>query len=102
MKRQESARNPPLHIVRERVSLSAFNRFYFSPGSTSKTISIASLQYGTNAFSPVRLKSSSMNSSLTSQKYSWPGNEQNHVIQVKEDVGVDEADDIAFYIVKDR
>lgn len=63
-----------------------------TPGSTSSTISIASFQNGTIVFSPVRLKSSSMKSSETSQKYSWPGREQNHVIQVSVDVGVDEAE----------
>lgn len=62
-----------------------------TPGSTSKTISIASFQKGTIVFSPVRLKSSSMKSSVTSQKYSWPGSEQNQLIQVKVDVGVDDA-----------
>ena len=33
-----------------------------------------------------------MKSSVTSQKYSWPGNEQNQVIQVNDDVGVEEAE----------
>lgn len=32
-----------------------------------------------------------MKSSVTSQKYSCPGNEQNHDIHVEDDVGVDEA-----------
>jgi hypothetical protein len=63
-----------------------------APGSTSNTISIASFQNGTMAFNPVRLKSSSMKSSDTSQKYSCPGNEQNQLIQVSVEVGVDEAD----------
>lgn len=53
------------------------------PGSTSRTISIASFQKGTIELRPVRLKSSSINSSATSQKYSWPGMEQNHAIQVR-------------------
>lgn len=61
------------------------------PGSTSNTISIASFQKGTIAFSPVKLKSSSMKSSDTSQKYSWPGKEQNQLIQVNVDVGVEDA-----------
>lgn len=61
------------------------------PGSTSNTISIASFQNGTKAFNPVRLKSSSIKSSETSQKYSCPGNEQNQLIHVSVDVGVDEA-----------
>jgi hypothetical protein len=43
------------------------------------------------ALSPVRLKSSSMKSSATSQKYSWPGREQNQAIHVREDVGVEDA-----------
>ena len=43
------------------------------------------------ALSPVRLKSSSIKSSATSQKYSWPGREQNQAIHVREDVGVEEA-----------
>lgn len=34
-----------------------------------------------------------MKSSVTSQKYSWPGSEQNQVIQVKDDVGVEDARD---------
>lgn len=63
----------------------------FAPGSTSKTISIASFQKGTMAFNPVRLKSSSMKSSDTSQKYSCPGSEQNQLIQVNVEVGVEEA-----------
>jgi len=62
------------------------------PGSTSKTMSIASFQNGTIEFNPVRLKSSSMKSSATSQKYSCPGKEQNQDIQVSVDVGVDEAE----------
>ena len=45
------------------------------------------------ALRPVRLKSSSMKSSATSQKYSWPGREQNQAIQVREDVGVEDAGD---------
>ena len=61
------------------------------PGSTSKTMSIASFQNGTMEFNPVRLKSSSMKSSATSQKYSCPGKEQNQDIHVRVDVGVDEA-----------
>lgn len=61
------------------------------PGSTSNTISIASFQKGTIEFNPVRLKSSSMKSSATSQKYSCPGKEQNQEIHVRVDVGVDEA-----------
>ena len=61
-----------------------------APGSTSSTISIASFQKGTIAFRPVRLKSSSMKSSATSQKYSCPGSEQNQLIHVSVDVGVDE------------
>ena len=61
-----------------------------SPGSTSSTISIASFQNGTIAFRPVRLKSSSMKSSATSQKYSCPGKEQNQLIHVRVEVGVDE------------
>lgn len=61
------------------------------PGSTSRTISIASFQNGTIAFRPVRLKSSSINSSATSQKYSCPGKEQNQLIHVNVDVGVEEA-----------
>ena len=32
-----------------------------------------------------------MKSSATSQKYSWPGREQNQAIQVREDVGVEDA-----------
>ena len=52
---------------------------------------MASFQKGTMALRPVRLKSSSMKSSVTSQKYSWPGREQNQAIQVKDEVGVDEA-----------
>jgi hypothetical protein len=43
------------------------------------------------ALRPVRLKSSSIKSSATSQKYSWPGREQNQAIQVREEVGVDDA-----------
>lgn len=43
------------------------------------------------ALSPVRLKSSSIKSSATSQKYSWPGREQNQAIHVREDVGVEDA-----------
>jgi hypothetical protein len=62
------------------------------PGSTSNTISIASFQNGTIEFSPVRLKSSSIKSSATSQKYSCPGREQNQEIHVRVDVGVDEAE----------
>jgi hypothetical protein len=62
-----------------------------TPGSTSNTISIASFQNGTMVFNPVRLKSSSIKSSVTSQKYSWPGREQNQLIHVRVDVGVDEA-----------
>ena len=62
------------------------------PGSTSKTMSIASFQNGTIEFNPVRLKSSSMKSSATSQKYSCPGKEQNQDIHVRVDVGVDEAE----------
>lgn len=62
-----------------------------SPASTSSTISIASFQNGTIPFRPVRLKSSSMKSSATSQKYSWPGSEQNQLIHVSVDVGVEEA-----------
>lgn len=42
---------------------------------------------------PVRLKSSSIKSSVTSQKYSWPGKEQNQQIQVSVDVGVDDAEE---------
>ena len=61
-----------------------------APGSTSRTISIASFQKGTIELSPVRLKSSSMKSSATSQKYSWPGKEQNQLIHVKVEVGVEE------------
>lgn len=66
------------------------------PGSTSRTISIASFQKGTIVFRPVKLKSSSIKSSVTSQKYSCPGREQNQVIQVSVDVGVDEAADYSF------
>jgi len=62
------------------------------PGSTSKTMSIASFQNGTIEFNPVRLKSSSMKSSATSQKYSCPGREQNQEIHVSVDVGVDDAE----------
>jgi hypothetical protein len=62
------------------------------PGSTSNTISIASFQNGTMAFKPVRLKSSSIKSSVTSQKYSCPGREQNQLIHVRVDVGVDDAE----------
>ena len=62
------------------------------PGSTSSTMSIASFQNGTIEFNPVRLKSSSMKSSATSQKYSCPGREQNQEIHVRVDVGVDEAE----------
>lgn len=36
---------------------------------------------GTWACRPVRLKSSSINSSETSAKYSWPSREQNDAIQ---------------------
>lgn len=61
------------------------------PGSTSKTISIASFQKGTMVFRPVRLKSSSIKSSDTSQKYSWPGKEQNQLIHVSVEVGVEDA-----------
>jgi hypothetical protein len=53
---------------------------------------MASFQKGTIALKPVRLKSSSIKSSVTSQKYSWPGREQNQAIQVKDDVGVDDAE----------
>jgi hypothetical protein len=63
-----------------------------TPGSTSSTISIASFQKGTMVFKPVRLKSSSIKSSVTSQKYSWPGNEQNQLIHVSVDVGVEDAE----------
>ena len=63
-----------------------------SPGSTSKTMSIASFQNGTIEFNPVRLKSSSIKSSATSQKYSCPGKEQNQEIHVRVDVGVEEAE----------
>lgn len=63
-----------------------------TPGSTSSTISIASFQNGTMVFSPVRLKSSSMKSSVTSQKYSCPGSEQNQLIHVSVEVGVEEAE----------
>lgn len=45
------------------------------------------------ALRPVRLKSSSIKSSATSQKYSWPGREQNQAIQVREDVGVEDAEE---------
>ena len=62
------------------------------PGSTSNTMSIASFQNGTIEFNPVRLKSSSMKSSATSQKYSCPGREQNQEIHVRVDVGVDDAE----------
>jgi hypothetical protein len=62
------------------------------PGSTSNTMSIASFQNGTIEFNPVRLKSSSIKSSATSQKYSCPGKEQNQEIHVSVDVGVDEAE----------
>src|SRR5260221_7855079 len=62
-----------------------------TPGSTSNTISIASFQNGTIVFNPVKLKSSSIKSLVTSQKYSWPGREQNQLIHVRVDVGVDEA-----------
>ena len=62
------------------------------PGSTSSTMSIASFQNGTIEFSPVRLKSSSIKSSATSQKYSCPGKEQNQEIHVRVEVGVDEAE----------
>jgi hypothetical protein len=55
-------------------------------------MSIASFQNGTIEFNPVRLKSSSMKSSATSQKYSCPGKEQNQEIHVRVDVGVDEAE----------
>lgn len=41
----------------------------------------ASLYIGTWDCSPVRLKSSSMNSSETSAKYSWPSREQKEAIQ---------------------
>jgi hypothetical protein len=61
------------------------------PASISNTISIASFQNGTIVFKPVRLKSSSIKSSDTSQKYSCPGREQNQLIHVSVDVGVDEA-----------
>jgi hypothetical protein len=54
-------------------------------------MSIASFQNGTIVFSPVRLKSSSMKSSVTSQKYSCPGREQNQLIHVIVEVGVEEA-----------
>jgi hypothetical protein len=63
-----------------------------TPGSTSSTISIASFQKGTIVFRPVRLKSSSMKSSETSQKYSCPGSEQNQLIHVRVEVGVEEAE----------
>lgn len=53
---------------------------------------MASFQKGTIVLSPVRLKSSSIKSSVTSQKYSCPGNEQNQLIHVSVDVGVDEAE----------
>ena len=62
------------------------------PGSTSNTMSIASFQKGTIEFNPVRLKSSSIKSSATSQKYSCPGKEQNQEIHVRVEVGVDEAE----------
>jgi hypothetical protein len=62
------------------------------PGSTSSTMSMASFQKGTMVFNPVRLKSSSMKSSVTSQKYSCPGREQNQLIHVRVEVGVDDAD----------
>lgn len=62
-----------------------------TPGSTSNTISIASFQKGTMVFKPVRLKSSSIKSSDTSQKYSWPGREQNQLIHVSVEVGVEDA-----------
>jgi hypothetical protein len=64
---------------------------HYAPASTSSTISIASFQKGTMPFRPVRLKSSSIKSSATSQKYSCPGSEQNQLIHVSVDVGVDEA-----------
>lgn len=57
----------------------------------SRTISIASFQKGTRELRPVKLKSSSMKSSVTSQKYSWPGSEQNHDIHVSVEVGVEDA-----------
>ena len=73
------------------IDTGALNTTANLPGSTSKTMSIASFQNGTIEFNPVRLKSSSMKSSATSQKYSCPGKEQNQDIHVKVDVGVDEA-----------
>ena len=62
------------------------------PGSISNTISIASFQNGTITFRPVKLKSSSMKSSATSQKYLCPGREQNQLIHVSVEVGVEEPD----------
>ena len=58
---------------------------------------MASFQKGTMVLSPVRLKSSSIKSSETSQKYSWPGREQNQLIHVRVDVGVDEAEGLEFH-----
>jgi len=54
-------------------------------------MSMASFQKGTIVFNPVKLKSSSIKSSVTSQKYSCPGREQNQLIHVSVEVGVDEA-----------
>jgi hypothetical protein len=52
-----------------------------SSSSISRIVSRDSVYIGTIDASPVRLKSSSMKSSGTVQKYSWPGSEQNHEIQ---------------------
>lgn len=57
----------------------------------------ASLYIGTWPCRPVRLKSSSIKSSETSAKYSWPSREQNEVIH---DSGLADEDDISSRLSK--
>lgn len=59
----------------------------------------ASLYMATWVCSPVRLKSSSMNSSVTSAKYSWPRSEQKDEIQ---DSGVPDDVDMLGVLVPPR
>lgn len=63
-------------------------------GGVSLT-SRASLYIGTCGCRPVRLKSSSMNSSETSAKYSWPRREQKDAIQ--DSGGPDEVDMLGWW-----
>ena len=58
----------------------------------------ASLYIGTWPCRPVRLKSSSINSSETSAKYSWPRSEQNEEIH---DSGLADEDDISSRLSKE-